>query len=114
MHELGVVFHVIDEIQDLAKQNNVKHVNAVTLQIGTVTGIVPDYLKDCWNWAVSKHENMLNCELRIEKIQAITHCENCNNDYNTIIYGKKCPRCESENTYLIQGNEFLIKDMEVI
>ena len=114
MHELGVVFHVIDEIQDLAKQNNVKHVNVVTLQIGTVTGIVPDYLKDCWNWAVSKYENMLNCELRIEKIQAITHCENCNNDYNTIIYGKKCPRCESENTYLIQGNEFLIKDMEVI
>lgn len=114
MHELGVVFHVIDEIQDIAKQNNVKHINAVTLQIGTVTGIVTDYLIDCWKWAVSKHENMLNCELKIEKINAITHCEKCGKDYNTIIYGKKCPNCESENTYLIQGNEFLIKEMEVV
>ena len=114
MHELGVVFHVIDEIEDLAKQNNVKHVNSVTLQIGTVTGIIPDYLTDCWNWAVSKHENMTNCKLIIEKIQAITHCQDCGEDYNTIIYAKKCPKCNSENTYLIQGNKFMIKEMEVI
>ena len=52
MHELGVVFHVIDEIEDIAAKNDVKHVNSVTLQIGTVTGIVPSYLTDCWNWAV--------------------------------------------------------------
>ena len=114
MHELGVVFHVIDEIEDLARQNNVEHVNSVTLQIGTVTGIIPSYLEDCWNWVVSKQENMVNCRLIIEKIEAITHCEDCNQDYNTIIYGKKCPHCESENTYLIQGNEFMIKEMEVV
>ncbi|MBQ1566603.1 MAG: hydrogenase maturation nickel metallochaperone HypA [Erysipelotrichaceae bacterium] len=114
MHELGVVFHVIDEIQDLAKQNNVKHVNSVTLQIGTVTGIIPSYLEDCWKWAVSKQENMTECKLNIEKIEAITHCEDCNKDYNTIVYGKKCPYCQSDNTYLLQGNEFMIKEMEVI
>lgn len=114
MHELGVVFHVIDDVLDLAKHNNVKHINSVTLEIGTVTGIVPDYLVECWNWAVSKHEEMLECKLKIEKIEAITHCEDCGNDYNTIIYGKTCPKCESNNTYLIQGNEFVIKEMEVV
>ena len=114
MHELGVVFHVIDEIQDLAKHNDVKHVNSVTLQIGTVTGIIPSYLEDCWKWAVSKQENMTECKLNIEKIEAITHCEDCNKDYNTIVYGKKCPYCQSDNTYLLQGNEFMIKEMEVI
>ncbi|MBR2533400.1 MAG: hydrogenase maturation nickel metallochaperone HypA [Erysipelotrichaceae bacterium] len=114
MHELGVVFHVIDEIEDIAAKNNVEHVNSVTLQIGTVTGIVPSYLTDCWNWAVSKHENMTGCRLIIEKIEAITHCENCNQNYNTIIYGKTCPHCQSSNTYLLQGNEFMIKEMEVI
>ena len=113
MHELGVVFHVIDQIEELAKDNNVSHVNSVTLQIGTVTGIIPDYLIDCWNWAVSKHENMIDCKLIIEKIEAITHCDNCGHDYNTIVYGKTCPHCQSENTYLLQGNEFMIKEMEV-
>ena len=89
-------------------------INSVTLQIGTVTGIVPSYLTDCWSWAVTKHEILNNCKLNIEKIEAITHCDNCGKDYNTIVYGKKCPECESENTYLIQGNEFMIKEIEVI
>ena len=114
MHELGVVFHVIDDVKQVAQENNAKHVNSVTLQIGTVTGIVPSYLTDCWNWAVTKHEILNNCKLKIEKIEAITHCDNCGKDYNTIVYGKKCPECESENTYLIQGNEFMIKEIEVI
>jgi len=114
MHELGVVFHVIEEVEDLAKKNNVKHINSVTLEIGTVSGVVPSYLEDCWNWAVSKHELMTECKLKIEKIKAITHCEDCGEDYNTIIYGKTCPKCQSPNTYLIQGNEFSIKEMEVI
>ena len=114
MHELGVVFHVIDEVEELAKQNDVKHINSVTLQIETVTGIIPGYLTDCFNWAVSKHELMTDCKLKIEKIEAITHCNACGKDYNTIVYGKTCPHCKSEDTYLLQGNEFMIKEMEVI
>ena len=53
MHELGVVFHVIDEIEDLAQKNNVEHVNKVTLQIGTVSGIIPDYLVDFCDGSVA-------------------------------------------------------------
>ena len=113
MHELGVVFYVIDECQKIAVDNKVKHVNSVTIELGTVSGVIDKYLVDCWKWAVNKHENMTNCELKIEKIIAITHCEDCGNDYNTIVYGKICPYCKSTNTYLLQGNEFNIKEMEV-
>ena len=52
-------------------------------------------------------------DCNIEKIEAITHCSACGNDYNTIIYGKTCPNCQSSDTYLLQGNEFMIKEMEV-
>ena len=114
MHELGVVFHVVEQVEELAKSNNVKHVNAVVLEIGTVSGIVNSYLTDCWNWAVSKHEILKNCELKIEKVHAVSHCNQCNEDFNTILYGKECPKCKSTDTYLVKGNEFLIKEIEVI
>ena len=114
MHELGVVFYVIDGCEKLARENNVEHINSVTIELGTVSGVIDNYLVDCWNWAVSKREIMTNCELKIEKIKAITHCEDCGQDYNTIVYGKTCPHCQSENTYLLQGNEFNIKEMEVV
>ncbi len=51
MHELGIVFHVIKSVEQIAKENQVSLVSAVTLEIGEVSGIVPSYLTDCWRWA---------------------------------------------------------------
>jgi len=114
MHELGVVFHVIDSVLEIAEENKVNHVNSVTLEIGTVSGVVPSYLEDCWNWAVTKHDLLTECRLIIDNIEAITHCDHCGENYDTIRYGKICPRCQSEDTYLLQGNEFNIREIEVI
>lgn len=114
MHELGVVFHVIDSVKKLAAENEVSHVSAVTLEIGEVSGVVHDQLRDCWNWAVTRHEIMNGCEVIIETIPAVTHCDGCDSDYPTVAHGKICPNCGSEATWLKQGREFAIKEMEVV
>lgn len=114
MHELGVVFHVIDDVEKVARENNIEHIKSVTLELGEVSMVIPRYLIDCWNWAVTKHEMMIGCKLNIETIKAITFCEDCENTYSTVEYGKICPKCGSEHTYLLKGNEFNIKEIEVI
>ena len=112
MHELGVVFHVIDQIEELAEENKLTEVSTVTLQLGEVSAVIPEYLVDCWNWAVKKHEIMKECKLNIEKIHAVTYCEDCKETYATVEHGKTCAHCGSEHTYLVTGNEFLIKEIE--
>lgn len=114
MHELGVVFYVIDDVKKVAEENNVEHVHSVTLEVGEVSTVIPEYLIDCWNWAVTKHEIMTGCELKVERIQAITYCEDCQQNYPTVPQGKICHHCGSEHTFLIRGNEFNIKEIEVI
>ncbi len=113
MHELGIVFHIIDRVKELAKENNVKHVNKVTLEVGEVSTLVPSYLIDCWNWAVKKEEVMTGCTLNVELIEAVTYCTCCHKTYPTVKYAKVCPYCKSEDTYLIKGNEKNIKEIEV-
>ena len=49
-----------------------------------------------------------HAKMYIETLEAITYCEDCHGQYRTIDYGKTCPYCHSENTYLLRGNEFLI------
>lgn len=56
---------------------------------------------------------MHGCELKIEGVQAVTHCEDCGHDYPTTVFEKQCPYCDGTNTYLIQGQEFTIKDIAV-
>jgi len=51
MHELGVVFYVVKDVKKVAEENHVEKVSSVTLEIGEVSGILHDYLTDCWNWA---------------------------------------------------------------
>lgn len=113
MHELGIVFHIAKTIEEVAEENNVKHINKVVLQVGEVSSVIPDYLTDCWNWNAKKTELLNGCVLENEPIKAVTHCDDCGDDYPTVEYGKTCPYCGSENTYLLTGNEVLIKEIIV-
>lgn len=114
MHELGVVFTVLDKIEEVGKENNLTEVKTVVLEIGEVSAIIDDYLIDCWKWAAVKREITKTAELKIETIPAVTYCEDCERTYETVKYGKICPHCSSKHTYLIQGNEFKIKEIEAM
>ena len=89
MHELGIVFHIVKTVENIALENQAEKVRKVVLQIGEVSTIIPYYLKDCWKWKCSKET------------------------YPTVQHGKICPDCCSEHTYLVQGNEHQIKEIEV-
>lgn len=113
MHELGIVFHIIRSVEDVARQNNVRRVTAVTLELGEVSGVLEDYLQDCWNWAVSKSDLMRGARLQVAVIPAKTLCEDCGMVYPTVAHGRTCPGCGSGHTHLIQGNETMIRDITV-
>ncbi|MCQ2334358.1 MAG: hydrogenase maturation nickel metallochaperone HypA [Paludibacteraceae bacterium] len=113
MHELGVVFKVIEIAEQVADENQVKEISSVTLSVGEVSGIIHDYLYDCWKWAIRKSRYLQQAQLFIETIPAVTYCEACDQTYSTIEHGKICPHCGSDHTYLKQGNEFEIKQIEV-
>ena len=113
MHELGLVMHVIRSVEEVAAENHIAEIRAVTLEIGEVSGVVHRYLTDCWAWAVKKTEVLQDAELIIESMPAITHCDSCDNAYPTVSYGKICPYCGSGNTWLLTGTEMNIKEILV-
>ena len=111
MHELGVVFRIIDDLTEVGKENDLKKIHSVTLQLGEVSGVVPSLLDDAWKWAAARTDLMDGAELIIETLPAVTYCEDCKSEYETVAYGKICPNCGSANTYLLKGNEFMIKEI---
>ena len=110
MHELGIVFHIIRTVEDVAKQNDVTRIRRVTLQLGEVSGVVESYLQDCWKWAAAKTDLLPGAVLTVETIPAVTQCQACGRQYETVHYGRTCPHCQSPDTYLVQGSEMMIKE----
>ena len=100
MHELGVTFHIMDHLEKVAKENEVEKIRKVVLELGEVSTVIESYLQNCWTWAAKKRPLFEEAELIVETLPAITYCEECEKTYSTIEYGKICPHCGSEHTYL--------------
>ena len=112
MHELGIVYHIIRDVENVARAHGVRRVSSVTLLLGEVSGVVPDLMLDAWRWAADKKPITQGAELVVEPVEAVTHCEACGRDYATVEQGKTCPHCGSGETYLLQGQEVMIKQIE--
>ena len=113
MHELGVVFHIMDTLEKVASENEAEGISKVVLELGEVSTVIESYLQNCWKWAIKKRELFSQAELVVETLPAITYCEGCEKTYPTVEHGKICPYCKSPDTWLLQGNEFNIKEIEV-
>ena len=114
MHELGIVFHIIDSIEEVGRQNKLRRVSTVTLELGEVSCVLESYLHDCWKWAAAKSELLPGAVLTVETIPAVTVCEDCGQQYPTVQFGRTCPHCQSPRTHLLQGHEMLIKEIEAV
>ncbi len=106
------MYHIIRDVENVARAHGVRRVSSVTLLLGEVSGVVPDLMLDAWRWAADKKPITQGAELVVEPVEAVTHCEACGRDYATVEQGKTCPHCGSGETYLLQGQEVMIKQIE--
>lgn len=111
MHELGIIMNMSKTLESCAAENHLDKIDAFTLELGEVSGIIPELLVDCWQYFRKKSMLLHDTEMKIEKLPAVTYCEDCKGEYETVIYGKTCPYCKSGNTYLLRGNECNIKEI---
>ena len=112
MHEMGIILHLAKTLDEAAKENHIIRYGSVTLEVGEVSGIMTDYFEDCWNYFRGRHPLLVDCTLKLETVKAWTHCENCGKAYETVPNGVTCPYCGSTHTWLIRGNECVIKEVE--
>ena len=51
MHELSVVLEIFELVEEIMTEQDLKKVSSVSVQAGELSGILPDYFKECWNAA---------------------------------------------------------------
>ncbi len=66
MHELGVLCNVSKTVCRIAEQNGVTKIKYITLEVGTSSEIVPEYLEKLFPAAREGFAALAGAELRIE------------------------------------------------
>ncbi len=114
MHELGIVFHIVKMVEEVGEQNSLTSVSRVKLTLGEVSGVVSDYLVDCWRWTAEKNELIRGSVLEVEEAPAVTVCNACGQTYGTVEHGRTCPHCGSEDTVLLTGDQVELAEIEAM
>ena len=114
MHEMGIVLHLAKTLEKEANDKKIYKIGKVVLQVGEVSGIMTDLFCDCWDYFKAKHPILCDSKLVLETIPATTHCGACGKEYKTVEYGRQCPHCGSYETWLVTGNQCIIKEIEAL
>jgi len=113
MHELGLMQSIVDTIHDHVKDNHVQKVVKVILEIGNMSGVVPEALEFCFSLC-TKGTVLEEAQLEIERVAALGRCGKCGKIFDLIENEFCCPECKEGGWELVSGRELIIKGLEVI
>ena len=112
MHELGIVFHLRDLLEDVAGEQGLTHIAKVNVDLGEVSGVMTDLFEEAWRWTADKTDLLRGSDLDITCIEAVTVCNDCGKTYRTVEHGRTCPHCSSPHTELLRGKELEVREIE--
>ena len=111
MHELGLCDAMLRKIREIAKENDVEIINSVTVEVGTLSGVVPRFLTDCWT-AVTDGTELADTKMIIETVDGEAKCLDCEEVFVADLNNLKCPKCGSDLLAPVSGVTLTIKEIE--
>lgn len=113
MHELGIVYSIAQTVEEFAKENGVKKIDTIVLEVGAIASVVPDYLMECYPAAIDENELLHDTKLRIDIAPAYVKCRECGEIYDVVKADRICPKCGKMDYEILSGTEFFIKEIVV-
>ena len=112
MHELSVCQALIRQVQEIARKHPAVAVTAVKLQIGPLSGVEADLLRQAFPLA-SAGSVAEAAQLVIEKLPIRVRCESCGAETAAEANKLVCGACGDWHTRLLSGDEMLLASVEL-
>lgn len=119
MHELSMVYSILDAVIDSAEKNNAIEVLEVGIEIGKLAMLNPEqvlFLLDTLKEdTIAKNAKFIIEEIDVEVIcpscgyEGVVHAEG--EDHYAPIY--KCPKCEEYKVEITAGKECYVKNIKI-
>ena len=111
MHELGLCDALLKKVDSIVKDSDLEGVNSITLQIGSLSGVVEKYMADCWN-AVTDGTDYAGCEMKTVTLKGEARCIDCDTVFEADLDRLICPACGSNKLIPISGRDIIILEIE--
>jgi hydrogenase nickel incorporation protein HypA/HybF len=111
MHELAVCQALVEQVEQLAREQKAQRVGLIEVAIGPLSGIEPQLLEQAYPFAVAG-SLAEGAELRLQRAPVRVHCDQCQQDSEASANRLVCGHCGNWRTALVSGDELLLTRVE--
>ena len=112
MHEMSIAVNIVAIAEDTARRAGAKKINAISLDLGALSGVVKDALEFCFESAC-KNTMAEGATLELQVIPARAVCESCGHRFEAEQMAPLCPNCGELVFQLNGGTELKVKSINV-
>lgn len=122
MHEVSLAISIIECLSELVKNQEMRTIEKVTLQIGELSNVMPEALSFAFEsmirWKAGSsyeafgYDPFENCQMIIERLPASAICIQCDKLNHVAHDWKRCIYCGSTDLEMRSGYELQISEIE--
>ncbi len=113
MHEMSIAMGIVKIAEDEMRKAQARKVSCIELEIGTLAGIEFSALDFVWPAAV-RDTVLEEAERKVEVIQGLARCMDCDTQFEVERLFDACPQCSSNLKAILKGKELRVKALEVV
>lgn len=113
MHELSIVQALCDRVKETARSHGAQKVTRIVIDVGELSNVVPELLQGAFA-AFREAEPLLeSAALEIRRLPLKLVCQACHHEFHPAFHRFRCPQCHSLQVKVLQGEELLLRDVEL-
>jgi len=112
MHELSVCLSLMQQVERIARERNAEKVTKITLNIGPLSGVEPDLLRNAYPLAAAGTVAE-DAELVMEIADIVVQCSQCDSESTVMPNKLVCGSCGDFRTRVTSGDELTLMRVEL-
>jgi hydrogenase nickel incorporation protein HypA/HybF len=113
MHELSVMGDLRDRVEEIARAHHARRVARVAVEVGALSNVVPDLLREAFLAFREADPLLADASLEIRSLPIRVRCRACKAESVPAGYRIRCEACGGVGVEVIQGEELLLRDVEL-
>ena len=112
MHEYSIVQALLNQIENVAKENEASKVTKIVTKIGVMSGVEPHLLEIAFN--TFKEGTLCDGAEFIMNIQPLViECQKCKTKTTLKELAYCCPKCKSLEVEVVDGEDMFLMSLEM-
>ncbi len=113
MHEYSIIQALINQVENIAKENGAKEVKKIIIKIGVMSGVEVELLKIAYDTfkEISPFTKSSKLIINLQKVKI--KCLECNSENELKKSEYLCPKCKSDKLDIIDGEDMYLESLEM-